>query len=379
MPTRISDIDQLLYRIANMALLPFSRTISLPMFCRRLPGPSITQPKKEVNEFKPEAGGIVDITPASTVPQFARPQGENITIPMRNWKGIPFMLSDKDFTDLLNMRRMVVPSVLRENAEELAAYINRDIFEDSVPQIQNWVKTDGTPFDSWADFKSQFIGGSDLELLKNEAPMSRGFVAEPITWSKVRQLDPIIFADQRGSDETARTGDVGTYGGTTFVPQPGVRPHDNATWTVAAKVTADGVNSAGATDITVDTVEPGVGDKFVHSSTLHTITAVRAGASANKYIATIYPALSANLPNDAALTEYPYSPNIHLATGSITFMSGIIRPQVGGQNRQAVRMEPRTGIYLMMNYFEGYFQNSFVMSAYWGSLLDRPEGVVGLG
>ena len=170
-----------------------------------------------------------------------------------------------------------------------------------------------------------------------------------------------------------------------FYPQPGITKRTNGAWTASSQPLVDrsAAYAVGTTTMHVDTRAPNVGDMFVHSNTVHTITSV-ANKSGNDIDITFYPGLTATIANNTALTEYESTPNLHIAGNSISYASGIIRPagfQQGIKDgfHQAIRREPRTGMYLMLNFFRGYFQEIYVLSAWWGSAVDRRDGVVGLG
>ena len=382
---KVDAIAQLLNTIADRALMPFSRIIQFPKACRQFPGPTVSMPFKEINQFRPEAGDVADIVPSANLPTVDKAKGQNITMPMDNFKGISFTLDDKDYTDLTGLGSMVAPAVLTETAEKLAQYINLNIFNNAVTKSGfDWQRTAGTPFDTDANFGSQLLAGSYTKLLKNHAPSSQTFIASPEAYGNLLKLNRLSFADQRGSAATAMSGNIGTYAGIEFLPQPGILQRNNTGWTSSVKPLVDrsAAYAVGATTMHVDTKAPVVGNMFVHSNTVHTITSV-ANKSGQDIDITFYPGLTATIANNTALTQYTPTPSLHFVNGAISFASGIISPasfrNMRGNVRQAVRREPRSGVYLMLNHFDGYFQELYVMSAYWGSIVDRPEGVIGVG
>ena len=121
---KVSDIDQLLNRIADRVVQPFSRKITFPRACRQLAGPTAARPFRSIEQFVPEAGSVVDISSSPNLPNVDKIKGHNISLPVDRFKGIPFMLEDRDYSELTGLGNTVAPSVLTETAEQLAQYIN---------------------------------------------------------------------------------------------------------------------------------------------------------------------------------------------------------------------------------------------------------------
>ena len=383
----VDAIQQLMYTMAEIAVQPFARYISVPQACRQLEGPKVTKPFAEINQFVPEVGSLVDIVPSHALPDVDKLKGDNVQLKMPYFKGYRFSLDDKDYSEISRLGSLAKPSVMLEMAEELALYINLSIFNDSINQGLDWVRTAGTPFSTEDKFNNNFVGGSLKLLLENHSPMRQHYIADSEAYTDLLKLGKIVAADTRGTSGPNTTGVVGEYVGTQFLPQPGIVKKDNTAWTSSAKPLIDLTAGypIGATVIHTDTVLPKVGNLFAHNSVVHTVIALNNVASEDADL-TIYPALTAAIANNAALTQYTPVPNLHIAPRSIAYASGIVRPAapergMAGSDgvRYAVRREPRSGVYLMLYRHVGYLQTIYTLCAWWGSVVDRRDGVIALG
>ena len=227
----VDAIQQLMYTMAEIAIQPFSRYISVPQACRQLEGPKATKPFSEINQFVPEIGTLVDIAPSSALPVVDKMKGDNVQLKMPYFKGFRFSLDDKDYSEISRLGSMAKPSVMMEMSEELALFINLSIFTDSINQGLNWVRTSGTPFSTEAKFNNNFVGGSLKMLLENHSPMHHNYIADSEAYTDLLKLGKIVAADERGTAGPNTTGNVGQYVGTQFLPQPGIVEKNNPDWT----------------------------------------------------------------------------------------------------------------------------------------------------
>ena len=384
----VDAVTQLLYTMADSALMPFSRYISVPQACRQLDGPRVSKPFRAINQFRPEVGDIEDILPSHQLPDVPKMQGSNVSLPMRYFKGFRFSLDDKDYSELSRLGSMAQPAVLSETAEQLALYINLSIFNDAIDQGIVWQRTDASSFSDEAAFGNNYTNGSFKTLLNNHAPMNMHFIANSDDYTNLLNLGKISDADRRGQSDTNRSGVIGTYHGTQFLPQPGIVERNNEHWSASQ---TPGINNAagyaiGDSTLAVDGFVPAVGNLFTLTSTedVYTITDVR-GVSGTESTISIFPALKEAVTDNQALTEYVTTPSLHVAQRSIAFASGIIQPSepagLAGSDgvRYAVRREPRSGVNIMIYRHVGYLQTIYTMCAWWGSVVDQTDGVVAVG
>lgn len=165
-------------------------------------------------------------------------------------------------------------------------------------EIPNLLGTAGTTPDGMDDFSA-----ARKFLNRAKAPMTDRFAVWDVNAdAKFTELSNLFKANEAGTTETLRNGQIGSiYGLQNFMAQ-GIKSNTTA---AAGTVAIDGAATAGATMIHVDGVSTAfkVGDMFTIAgdTTKYTVNAVKALETADQDIY-ITPALQSNAANDAAVT-----------------------------------------------------------------------------
>lgn len=137
----------------------------------------------------------------------------------------------------------------------------------------------------------------------NKVPTSeRTLVLDPVTHAKYITLDAFMLAQNRGGNTGAiADANIGRVLGFDSYMDQNIASHTSGAGTVKIDLVAG--YSAGATEIHVDGVTTAlvVGDLITIATKQYTVTAVSALATADQDI-TIYPALKADVANDADVT-----------------------------------------------------------------------------
>jgi hypothetical protein len=315
-----------------------------------------------------------DITPAPTQSSAPNSAPSLVQIPLDNWKGAGFFLTDNEMVQI-DRNRHFIPLQMSEAIRSLANVINVNV-HSNYTGIYGYTGTAST-----TPFASTVTDATNARkvLHQQRAPRTeRRGVLDYDAEANALALSPFSDADKIGTSDIRIEGEVGRKYGIDWYADDAVQTHTAGTLAVPGGVVGS-TTAAGATSIDLKSASAAgnalIGDVFTiagQSQTYVVAATVSAIGSATSKAVTFQPPLT-SIATAAAAVTFKASHVVNLAFHRDAFALAM-RPLMGSTATNPLMMsvsDPQTGITLRLELTRQYKQDRWEFDVLWGSKLVR--------
>lgn len=377
-----NTLDTIMPKILARAMITLRQLCVMPRLVNGDYSTDAANKGDTVNVPVPTAVGVSDVTPSNTPPAPTNTVTRTVPIVLDQWKkSDPFYLTDKDF-GLVNAQGLFLPMQAGEAVKALAAFVNSHL-HGRYKKINTWTGTAAT-----TPFASDATGATNARKLLNQqlAPMrDRRLVVDFTAEANMLALPAFSSAEKIGTNQVVIEGEIGRKYGFDIYADNQVATH---TTVMAGTVLAAGAQLAGQ-GLNTQTLEgtflvdgltdqPAEGDLFtIAGSSQQYVVRSSTTISSTASTLTIYPALVANVADNAALTIVAtHVVNIAFHRDAFAFAT---RPLVTSEvdlaaNRKILSFQDaQTGLILRLEVLSQYKQTAWEFDILFGDNLIRPE------